>query len=127
MYNTVFRRRTAGRRIAPAVAVLSLVLLAVASVQAGGEPSPTLPTRITAPAETGSPRVEGVLATASRAIERCNTVTGTCRALPVEDTAWRMSDGSEWLARTAYDDAGRLEYTLWFDATGSMVGAPLGL
>lgn len=136
-----FQRRSVPRRsgaidwVIPAVALLGLGLAAVAAMGAGGgQAAPDSAGLVQAaivpvsgPAEPGSPHVAQRLDTASGAIDRCDAVTGRCRALPVEDTAYRMSDGSEWVARTAYDDRGQVEYTLWYDARGQLVGAPLGL
>ncbi|WP_334193223.1 hypothetical protein [Pararhodobacter sp.] len=136
-----FARRSVPRRfgaidwVIPAVAMLGLGLAALAAMGAGdGQASPDSAGLVRAaivpvsgPAEPGAPRVAQRLDTASGAIDRCDAVSGQCRALPVEDTAYRMSDGSEWVARTAYDDRGQVEYTLWYDARGQLVGAPLGL
>ena len=136
-----FARRSVPRRsgaidwVIPAVAMLGLGLAALAAMGAGdGQASPDSAGLVRAaivpvsgPAEPGAPRVAQRLDTASGAIDRCDAVSGQCRALPVEDTAYRMSDGSEWVARTAYDDRGQVEYTLWYDARGQLVGTPLGL
>ena len=136
-----FARRSVPRRsgaidwVIPAVAMLGLGLAALAAMGAGdGRASPDSAGLVRAaivpvsgPAEPGAPRVAQRLDTASGAIDRCDAVSGQCRALPVEDTAYRMSDGSEWVARTAYDDRGQVEYTLWYDARGQLVGAPQGL
>lgn len=131
---SVRRRLSAIDWVVPAAATLALALAGAAAIGAGtegGQHAPDLARAsivpIGATAEPGAPRVSQRLDTASGAVDRCDAVTGTCRALPVEDTAYRMSDGSEWTARTAFDDRGQVEYTLWYDASGTLVGAPLGL
>ncbi len=140
MLQTFPTRRRAARHLSaidwvvPAAAAVALVLAGIAAMGAGradSAPAPQLVRAALVPvgaaAEPGSPRVTERLDSASGAIDRCDAVTGACRSLPVEDTAYRMSDGSQWIARTAYDDHGRVEYTLWYDDTGTPVGAPRGL
>ncbi|WP_370204759.1 hypothetical protein [Pararhodobacter marinus] len=132
----VARPRRSGRVdwVVPLAAVIGLGLAGLAAMRAGGSEMNAAPmlnraslVPISAPAEPGTPRIHQAIGTDSRAISRCDAVSGDCRMLPVEDTRYRMSDGSEWLARTAFDDAGQIEYTLWYDGSGAMVGAPLGL
>ncbi|MBN8293169.1 hypothetical protein JI664_14435 [Rhodobacter sp. NTK016B] len=120
--------------VVPLAAVIGLGIAGFAAMRAGGSETQAAPllnrasiVPISAPAEPGAPQVYEALATETRAINRCDAISGDCRMLPVEDTLYRMNDGSEWLARTAFDDAGQIEYTLWYDHTGAMVGAPLGL
>lgn len=127
------RRLSAIDWVVPAAAVAALGLAGLAALGTGGGDALGAPPLVraalvplAAPAEPGGPRVAERLDSATGAIDRCDAVTGTCRTLPVEDTAYRMSDGSEWIARTAYDDRGQVEYTLWFDGAGRPVGAPLG-
>lgn len=121
--------------VVPAAAALALGLAGIAAMGAGSAADTSAAPQlmraalvpIGAAAEPGSPRVTQRLDSASGAIDRCDAVTGTCRSLPVEDTAYRMSDGSQWIARTAYDDRGQVEYTLWYNDAGTLVGAPRGL
>ena len=133
-FDTSLLRRTAAIDwVIPATAVLGIALAGLAAIRNGASDSDASPLSqasilpVAAMAEPGAPRVVVELGAAHGAVERCDAVTGQCRFLPVEDRLYRMSDGSHWTARTAFDDRGRIAYTLWYDHEGAMVGTPLGL
>lgn len=121
--------------VIPLAALAGLAMAALAAVQAGGEVSAAPTDAVTAGGVTaarvialpGMPQILRQLDHSEGAMERCDGLTGQCRTLPVEDRIFRMSDGSDWIARTAFDDHGRQAFTLWYDQQGRMVGAPVGL
>lgn len=108
--------------VIPAATLLFAALAAATAALSLGSPQGSAP----AAQPPGLPHPLHPLGTTTAAVERCDATTGACRILPVEEVAWRMSDGSEWTARTAFDDGGRLAYTLWYDPGGVPVpGLPL--
>lgn len=128
------RRTAAIDWVIPAAAALGVALAGLAALHSGAplsEEAPAISQASILPvagmAAPGSPRVAMELGAAHGAVERCDAVTGQCRTLPVEDRLYRMTDGTEWTARTAFDDQGRIAYTLWYDHDGAMVGTPRGL